>query len=321
MAGARARALRALLARCSTKCHRRASPPCPSSSTAAASFSSLSRAVTFTSTPASRSQRLLPAQRAAATAAHVRAQTRFLASEAARRGVGGRGETADEEEEKAQEWAVEWEDSEDDGYEPEIGDGGDGGGVALRGVEWGQRALVAAEEVLADHFGDDVALFAFKVSPKGYVYMRLDKLTNVYGCPDIEEIENFNRLYKQKLDEIIERGEISLDLALEVSSPGAERLLKVPEDLDRFKDMAMRVQYLAEGDNDLMSKQNLLKDGIFLLQSVDIQSEHCVWKLADVKENRAEAGKGRPLNRKQRDWRLQTSFTAVKKVTLYLDSN
>jgi hypothetical protein len=38
-----------------------------------------------------------------------------------------------------------------------------------------------------------------------------------YGCPDIEEIENFNRLYKQKLDEIIERGEISLDLALEAS--------------------------------------------------------------------------------------------------------
>ncbi|CAD6226723.1 unnamed protein product [Miscanthus lutarioriparius] len=280
MAAACARALRALLSRCSTECRRGASP-CPSSSTAAASFSSLSRAVTSPSTPASRSRRLLPAQRAAA-AAHVRAQTRSLASEAARGGVGGREATTDDEE-GAQEWAVEWEDSEDDGYEPEIGDGG----VALRGVEWGERALVAAEEVLADHFGDDVALFAFKVSPKGYVYVRLDKLTNVYGCPDIEEIENFNRLYKQKLDEIIERGEISLDLALEVSSPGAERLLKVPEDLDRFKDMAMRVQYLAEGNNDHMSKQNLLKDGIFLRESVDSQAEHCVWKLADVKENRS----------------------------------
>lgn len=40
---------------------------------------------------------------------------------------------------------------------------------------------------------------------------------NRYGCPDIEEIESFNRLYKQKLDEIIERGEIPLDLALEAS--------------------------------------------------------------------------------------------------------
>uniref|UniRef100_A0A453BMD4 DUF7912 domain-containing protein n=1 Tax=Aegilops tauschii subsp. strangulata TaxID=200361 RepID=A0A453BMD4_AEGTS len=196
---------------------------------------------------------------------------------------------------------------------PGIGDGGNGGGVALRDVKWGARALAAAEEVLGEHFGDDIAMFAFKVSPKGYVYVRLDKLTNRYGCPGIEEIENFNRLYKQKLDEIIERGEIPLDLALEISSPGAERLLKVPGDLDRFKDMAMRVQYHAEGDG-LISDQ---MDGIFMLESVDIQAEHCVWKLADVNENRA--GKGRPLNRKQKDWRLQTSFDAVMKATLYLD--
>ncbi|KAF8714112.1 hypothetical protein HU200_028117 [Digitaria exilis] len=294
MAAARAQALRALLARCSTKCHRRASPSYSSSASAAASFSTLSR-----------------------IARAARTQTLSLASEAARGGVGGRQSSTDDDEE----WGVEWEDSEDDGHEPEIGDGGDGGGFVLRDVKWGERALAAAREVLAGHFGDDVAMFAFKVSPKGYVYVRLDKLTNMYGCPDMEEIESFNRLYKQKLDEIIESGEIPLDLALEVSSPGAERLLKVPEDLDRFKDMAMRVQYLVEGDNDLVSKQNLLKDGIFLLESVDTQAEHCVWKLADVRENRAEAGKGRPLNRKQKDWRLQTSFTSVKKVTLYLDSN
>lgn len=50
----------------------------------------------------------------------MRAQTRFLASEAARGGVGGREATTDDEEEAAQEWAVEWEDSEDDGYEAEV---------------------------------------------------------------------------------------------------------------------------------------------------------------------------------------------------------
>ncbi|VAH46262.1 unnamed protein product [Triticum turgidum subsp. durum] len=104
-----------------------------------------------------------------------------------------------------------------------------------------------------------------------------------------------------------------INLVFQISSPGAERLLKVPGDLDRFKDMAMRVQYHAEGDG-LISDQ---MDGIFMLESVDIQAEHCVWKLADVSENRA--GKGRPLNRKQKDWRLQTSFDAVMKATLYLD--
>jgi hypothetical protein len=37
-----------------------------------------------------------------------------------------------------------------------------------------------------------------------------------YGCPDIEDIESFNNIYKERLDEIIEKGEIPIDLALEV---------------------------------------------------------------------------------------------------------
>lgn len=39
-----------------------------------------------------------------------------------------------------------------------------------------------------------------------------------YGCPNIEEIKKFNSLYKTRLDEIIESGEIPLDLAIEVRS-------------------------------------------------------------------------------------------------------
>jgi hypothetical protein len=202
MAAARAQVIRALLARCSAKCPRRSSSPSPSSSSAA-SFSSIRGTAPSPSAPSPLYRRLFPASQT---------QTRSLASEAARGGVGGR-EGEEEEEEEAREWAVEWEDSEDDGYDPEvrpcaallnplpvcsglrsaaasesltmhrlvlqIGDGGDGGGVVLRDVKWGERALAAAQEVLAGHFGDDVEMFAFKVSPKGYVYVRLDKLTNM----------------------------------------------------------------------------------------------------------------------------------------------
>ncbi|XP_073005900.1 uncharacterized protein [Typha latifolia] len=219
-------------------------------------------------------------------------------------------------ESEGEEWMVEWEE-EDEDKEPVIGDGGDGGGVVLGDVRWGERALSVAREVLGEHFGDDMALYAFKVSSKGYVYVRLDKLANEYGCPAIEEMESFSNLYKQRLDEIVERGEIPLDLALEVSSPGAERLLKVPEDLDRFKDLPMRVQYLEE---DPSSKQHQLKDGVLVLESTDTETGHCVWKIADVRENRAAAGKGRPLSRKQKDWRLQVPFEAIKRVMLYLES-
>ncbi|OVA00826.1 Protein kinase domain [Macleaya cordata] len=197
-----------------------------------------------------------------------------------------------------------WE--EEDEAEPEIGDGGDGGGVVLRDVPWGERVLSIAHEALLQ-FGDDMKLFSFKTSPRGYIYVRLDKLSDKYGCPSMEEIENYSCLYKKQLEEIGESGEIPNDLALEVSSPGAERLLKVPDDLDRFKDMPMRVSYVEE------ENKNPQKDGIFLLESVETESGECVWRMADVKENRDLLGKGRPLGRKQKDWRLRVPFGMLKK--------
>lgn len=106
-----------------------------------------------------------------------------------------------------------------------------------------------------------------------------------------------------------------------MSSPGAERLLKVPEDLNRFKEMPMWVQYLnlaEDGSGQKIHEKE--KEGIFLLESIEHETQHCVWKLADVKENRAETGKGRPLSRKQKDWRLHVQFDAIKRVMLYLDS-
>lgn len=77
--------------------------------------------------------------------------------------------------------------------------------------------------------------------------------------------------------------------------------------------MPMRVSYV-EGE-----KRNPEKDGIFFLESVETEVGECVWRLADVKENREMLGKGRPFGRKQKDWRLQIPFGMLKKVTLYLE--
>lgn len=179
--------------------------------------------------------------------------------------------------------------------EPKLGDGGDGGGVVLQGLPWGDRTLSIAREVLLS-FGDDIELFAFKTTPRGYVYVRLDKLSQPYGCPSIEELESYCQEYRKRLEEVGALGEIPKNLAVEVSTPGAERILKVPEDLSRFKDMPMRVCYSEGNDTET--------NGVFFLESVEMESGNCVWKLADVKENRDPESKGRPLNRKRRDWRL-----------------
>ncbi|MCD7445937.1 hypothetical protein HAX54_024638 [Datura stramonium] len=204
-----------------------------------------------------------------------------------------------------------WEEEEE--VEPEIGDGGDGGGIVLQSCSWGEQALSIARDVLLP-FGDDMELYAFKTSPRGYIYVRLDKLPNEYGCPSMDEMEEFSREYKKRLDEAGALGKIPDDLALEVSSPGAERLLKVPDDLSRFKDMPMRVRYIEE-----MNSRSVEKNRILFMESIDAESGSCVWKLADVKENRDPAAKGRPLSRKQKEWRLRLPYAMVKRVTLYLD--
>ncbi|KAL3367739.1 hypothetical protein AABB24_008877 [Solanum stoloniferum] len=204
-----------------------------------------------------------------------------------------------------------WEEEEE--VEPEIGDGGDGGGIVFQSCSWGEQALLIARDVLLP-FGDDMELYSFKTSPHGYIYVRLDKLPNNFGCPSMDEMEEFSRQYKKRLDEAGALGKIPEDLALEVSSPGAERLIKVPDDLSRFKDRPMRVSYIEE-----MNSRKVEKNGIFFMESIDAESGSCIWKLADVKENRDPTSKGRPLSRKQKDWRLKLPYAMVKKVTLYLN--
>ncbi|KMT08911.1 hypothetical protein BVRB_6g136310 [Beta vulgaris subsp. vulgaris] len=205
----------------------------------------------------------------------------------------------------------EWEEEGD--TEPEIGDGGAGGGIVLQNVPWGERVLSIAREVLLQ-FGDGIKLYSFKTTPRGYVYVRLDELANEYGCPSMDLIESYSREYKKRLEEEGSKGEIPNDLALEVSSPGAERLLRVPDDLLRFKDFPMVVSYVEETEAKCQEKS-----GVFFLDSIETESEHCVWKLADVRGNRDPASKGRPMSRKKKDWRWKLPYTMLKKVTLYIE--
>lgn len=100
----------------------------------------------------------------------------------------------------------------------------------------------------------------------------------------------------------------------QVSSPGVERVVRIPDDLDRFRDRPMYVKYaseIAEADSSSES------DGVFRLLSFDMEAECCTWGLADVRINREKAGKGRPLSKKQREWRLSTPFDSLRLVRLH----
>ena len=96
-----------------------------------------------------------------------------------------------------------------------------------------------------------------------------------------------------------------------------ERVVRIPEELERFKDKPMYVRYTISTDAATASPQE--SEGIFRLVSFDLESCHCTWGIADVKANRKQAGKGRPLSKKQREWRLQTPFDSLLLVRIHSD--
>lgn len=77
--------------------------------------------------------------------------------------------------------------------------------------------------------------------------------------------------------------------------------------------MPMVVSYVE--DSDARCKE---KSGVHFLDSIEAESGCCVWKLADVRENRDPSAKGRPLNRKQKVFKLKLPYDMMKRVTLYI---
>ncbi|XP_050365217.1 uncharacterized protein LOC126783740 [Argentina anserina] len=195
------------------------------------------------------------------------------------------------------------------------GDGGGGGGISLAGTWWDEKALEIAEEVILT-FEGDLNIYAFKTLPNFTIQVRIEKLSNKSGSPSMEDIEAFSRTYRTRLDEAELARSVPENLCLEVSSPGVERVVRIPQDLDRYKDRPMYVKYVTETDATGSLSES---DGIFRLVSFDMETKCCIWGVADVRINREKAGKGRPLNKKQREWRLNTSFDSLRLVRLYSD--
>ncbi|KAL6962362.1 hypothetical protein U1Q18_037319 [Sarracenia purpurea var. burkii] len=213
--------------------------------------------------------------------------------------------------------------AEDDNYfedeylaeEPElyVGDGAGGGGISLAGTPWDKEALAMAEEVSLS-FDGELKIYAFKTLANSTIRVRIEKLSNKSGSPSMADIEAFSLAYRKRLDEAELSGSIPENVSLEVSSPGVERVVQVPQELDRFKDRPMYVKYVNQVAGTSSSIEN---DGVFRLVSFDTETNCCIWGLADVKVNREKAGKGRPLSKKQREWRLNIAFDSLRFVRLY----
>ena len=201
----------------------------------------------------------------------------------------------------------------DDEQDLYVGDGGAGGGVSLAGTWWGKEALALAEEV-STSFDGDLKIYAFKATASLEIRVRIEKMSTRYGSPTIDDIEAYTIAYRAKLDDAESAGRIPKNVSLEVSSPGVERVIRVPDDLERFKERSMYVRYVMTSEDAATTQEG---DGVFRLISYDVDLCECTWGIADVKINRQQTGKGRPLSKKQREWRLQTPFESLKLVRVY----
>ena len=232
---------------------------------------------------------------------------RTLAAKSNNRGRTAADEDEDEDDEEAldEDFDVEEEVAADE--ELEVG----GEAIDAGGTDYGEMALEALRDALAsDAFAGEYDIFSFKVNAsRRRVLASVDKLNDKYGSPTLDELTTIVRAHNAILDE---RG-FPEDVAVELASPGAMRSLRVPRELERFRDLVMDVTYKEAIENP-ESTSNVTKT----MEVTDISDTEVEWKLADVPANRP-AKKGQGMNKKSREWRLRMPLDAVVRANLFID--
>jgi ribosome maturation factor RimP len=190
--------------------------------------------------------------------------------------------------------------------------------ISTGGTDWGQTILTAVQKLLSTD--DTLEIYSFRVIQRSKrVDIRLDKLTNKYGSPSLDEVGTFSRNLNVELEAVMGE-EAAGEIEIEVSSPGAERFVKVPEEFERFGEMPMLVEYDSIGEEGgkerkktVLQFQNVV-DGEGEKEQGGLKSK---WTLADVRANRS--GKGRVLNKKQRETVIDIPVKDIIQVNLHVD--
>eukprot|EP00798_Chlamydomonas_sp_ICE-L_P000361 gene361-1751_t len=201
------------------------------------------------------------------------------------------------------------------------------------GVSWGEIALEAAQKVLRLPALDGLELYLFEVvqqvvsasnaaataapvatgwkTPNVHskvLDIRLDQLADKYGSPSGDDLEKFSRMFFLELE--VRLGEEQAGtIGCEVSTPGAERQLRLPQDLVRFNDVPMFVKWKDE--------EGKPAEKVMELSSYDADGGVTVWRLADVAFN--SPVKGRKLSKRMREKVFEIKVENLMLVHIYVD--
>ena len=176
----------------------------------------------------------------------------------------------------------------------------------------GETALAVAQRVLGEApFAGSLEMYSFRVlgGREARVVVRLDKPSDRFGSPSVEDLSAFTHAFDAALEA---SGKAPVELSVEVSSAGAEREVRLPRDLQRFAGLPMAVRYApAPGATPLTEALELVE--------YDAEAGTTLWKLAAVRANMAGLKKGQPMSKKMRERRVALPLDALLKVHLILD--
>ena len=105
---------------------------------------------------------------------------------------------------------------------------------------------------------------------------------------------------------------MSVHKTYNVLGQGAEREVRVPEELERFQCLPMKVVFSTGGP------QGTVDTKVLRLLGLDKETGISEWALADVKVNR-QGGKGPRLNKKQAAQRFNLGPADVRQVNLHIE--
>ena len=148
--------------------------------------------------------------------------------------------------------------------------------VQTEGLTWANTALEMTRDLISAPPFDALTLHTFRIDARRrQVCVTLDKYVDAYGSPSLEEISSFTEVLSERMCESLGNA-VMESLKFEVSSPGAERRVRLPFELSRFDHLPMKVCHRTEDDTSATK----------ILEFQRQDGEMSVWKYWKGKFNR-----------------------------------
>jgi len=146
-----------------------------------------------------------------------------------------------------------------------------------------------------------------------YIQIELDNLNDPFGSVTVDICENFSKDFIQSLDERLASDKIAFNLpmdleidnyTLEVSSAGAEREIQFPNDLERYKELPLKIRF-----NDSIKE----KDQEIIAKFVSLENDDYVFEEYFTKKQKKN------VKTKTKANLIKLKQDNIKKINLYLD--